>query len=252
MLKIKNYHFLLIFIIVNILSTSLKQIFQVSISEILLISAYLFYTLLVIYKLNSIFQSLNKYFLIFCYFIYIYIFFGIYYGLYLQLSYGFFEYFKYIDSFNESLLGNMMNIVFYSSIFILIPYLLTKTIVSVEQRKVIKVADYFKEFIFAVITPIFIYKMVPRINQIYENSINGDIFVNQNENVYLTLSKNEALVFFELLSRLKEKENKELFENPAEEKVLWSIEAELEKSLSEPFSPNYLEILQKAREELRD
>lgn len=72
----------------------------------------------------------------------------------------------------------------------------------------------------------------------------------QTENIYLTLSKNEALVFFEFLSRLNEKDNKELFEYPAEEKVLLSIEAELEKSLSEPFSPNYLEILQNAREEL--
>jgi hypothetical protein len=35
--------------------------------------------------------------------------------------------------------------------------------------------------------------------------------------------------------------------HPAEQQVLWSIEAQLERVLSEPLAPNYRELLDEAR-----
>lgn len=67
----------------------------------------------------------------------------------------------------------------------------------------------------------------------------------------LELSRNEAIVFFEWLSRFNEEEGHH-FEDQAEQRVLWNIEAMLESSLAEPFDPEYGELLAKAREQLRD
>ena len=71
------------------------------------------------------------------------------------------------------------------------------------------------------------------------------------ENVILTTSKSEALVLFEFLVRFNEQAPKELFVDQAEQRVLWNLEAYLEKQLTEPFLANYHEIVEKAREELR-
>ena len=68
----------------------------------------------------------------------------------------------------------------------------------------------------------------------------------------IKLTKNEALVLFEFLSRFNEAEQNEIFEDKAEEKILWLINAQLEKQLVEPFMPNYRDILDKARKEIRD
>ena len=68
----------------------------------------------------------------------------------------------------------------------------------------------------------------------------------------IKLTKNEALVLFEFLSRFNEAEQNVIFEDKAEEKILWLINAQLEKQLVEPFMPNYRDILDKARKEIRD
>jgi hypothetical protein len=68
-------------------------------------------------------------------------------------------------------------------------------------------------------------------------------------NVNLALSKNEALVLFELLSRFSEEEKLEI-QYKSEEQVLWNVQANLEKLLSEPFSKEYSTLLDIARKKL--
>ena len=68
-------------------------------------------------------------------------------------------------------------------------------------------------------------------------------------NLNLTLSKDEALVLFEFLSRFSDEENLEI-KDRSEEHVLWNLQGQLEKLLSEPFSKEYSSLLQKARKNL--
>jgi hypothetical protein len=72
-----------------------------------------------------------------------------------------------------------------------------------------------------------------------------------NTNVILELSKNEALVLFDWLKRFNEREDS-TFEDQAEERALWNLEAILEKVLTVPFSSNYLDSLKEARNAIRD
>jgi hypothetical protein len=74
----------------------------------------------------------------------------------------------------------------------------------------------------------------------------------ESEEIIIKFNKEEAIVLFEFLSRLNEKENKELFEDQSEEKMLWLLEGQLEKKLVEPFMPNYRRILLEARNQIRD
>lgn len=62
----------------------------------------------------------------------------------------------------------------------------------------------------------------------------------------LELSDDEALVLFEWLARLDEK-NALPVEDEAEEQVLWKIHGQLEKVLREPFAMNYRELVAAAR-----
>jgi len=72
------------------------------------------------------------------------------------------------------------------------------------------------------------------------------------EILHISLTKNEALVFFEFLARFNQKRIDNIFEDQAEQKVLWDIECQLEKELAEPFRSDYLDILNKARAAVRD
>ena len=74
----------------------------------------------------------------------------------------------------------------------------------------------------------------------------------ENNTLHLELTKNEALVLFEFLSRFNETDRKELFADQAEKRIMWDLEAMLEKQLSEPFRKDYKEIIEKAREHVRD
>ena len=69
-------------------------------------------------------------------------------------------------------------------------------------------------------------------------------------NVHFALNHNEALVLFEFLSRFSEKETLTI-EDQAEEQALNNLLCVLETMLSEPFMPNYLELLENARKALR-
>jgi hypothetical protein len=68
----------------------------------------------------------------------------------------------------------------------------------------------------------------------------------------LTLTKYEALVLFEFLSRFNQLENPDIFEDQAEQKVFWKLEGQLEKQLVEPFKPGYKAIINEARNNIRD
>ena len=68
----------------------------------------------------------------------------------------------------------------------------------------------------------------------------------------LNLTKNEALVLFDFLSRFNQSENNIIFEDKAEQKIFWTIEALLEKQLTETFLPNYKDIITEARKEILD
>jgi len=71
------------------------------------------------------------------------------------------------------------------------------------------------------------------------------------EKVNIELSNSEALILFEFLSRFRDNEKLEIVDQ-AEERVLWDILSDLETKLTDPLKPNYLELLEKARNEVRD
>jgi hypothetical protein len=74
--------------------------------------------------------------------------------------------------------------------------------------------------------------------------IDGDVFIR--------LTRAEALVLFEWLSRNDEGDGKLPFADPAEERVVWRIEGQLECKLAEPLAANYEELLSKARRAVLD
>jgi len=71
------------------------------------------------------------------------------------------------------------------------------------------------------------------------------------EQVTLTLPPDEAVVLFEWLTRFNSSDGQP-FEDQAEQRVLWNLEASLESILSEPFRPDYAQILADARSRVRD
>jgi hypothetical protein len=74
----------------------------------------------------------------------------------------------------------------------------------------------------------------------------------QTDEITVKLGKDEALVLFEFLSRISEKELKGIFEDKAEQKILWVLEGQLEKQLIEPLKPDYKDIISQARNKVRD
>jgi hypothetical protein len=67
--------------------------------------------------------------------------------------------------------------------------------------------------------------------------------------VSLALTKAEALVLFDLLARI-DKAATLAFGHPAEQTVLWKLEAQLEKTLVEPLSPEYDKLVAEARKQV--
>lgn len=74
----------------------------------------------------------------------------------------------------------------------------------------------------------------------------------QTDEITINLGKDEALILFDFLSRINDKELKEIFEDQAEQKTLWVLEGQLEKQLVEPFKPNYKDLIREARNKIRD
>ena len=69
--------------------------------------------------------------------------------------------------------------------------------------------------------------------------------------ICLKLTSEEALVLFDWISRFNE-DDKNVFQDQAEQRVLWDIEAILEKQLAEPLDENYNKLLKSARDKVRD
>jgi hypothetical protein len=69
------------------------------------------------------------------------------------------------------------------------------------------------------------------------------------DSVPVVLASDEALVLFELLARRGDA-GPLVIEDPAEERVLWGLEAALERRLVEPFRPDYAAQLAAARERI--
>jgi len=65
--------------------------------------------------------------------------------------------------------------------------------------------------------------------------------------VTLTLTHDQALVLFEWLSREDERGSIPI-QHHAEQKVLWEIEAQLERTLLEPLQSDYSAVIAVARE----
>ena len=66
----------------------------------------------------------------------------------------------------------------------------------------------------------------------------------------LELTDDEALVLFEWLARLDGQDALPV-EDAAEEMVLWSLLAQLEKVLVEPLRPDYDDLVERARARVR-
>ena len=75
---------------------------------------------------------------------------------------------------------------------------------------------------------------------------------NENNNITITLSEDEAIVLLEWLHNFNEEERPTLFQDQAEERILFDLEAELEKVVLGTFADDYKNILLKARERIRD
>lgn len=73
------------------------------------------------------------------------------------------------------------------------------------------------------------------------------------EPVLIELRKDEALVLFELLARWSETSQRVvLLEHQAEQRLLWDIQAALERRLAEPFMTDYADQLAQARRMVQD
>ena len=75
--------------------------------------------------------------------------------------------------------------------------------------------------------------------------------MNESKKIVIELSNDEALVFFEWLAKFNEQEG-HAFEDQAEERVLFDLEAKMESILTQPLDPNYRELLKQARDRVRD
>ena len=71
------------------------------------------------------------------------------------------------------------------------------------------------------------------------------------ETIHVRLSRVEALVLYELLSRCYNRGGRLSIEDEAESAVLNSILCDLEKALAEPFSGKYDDLLAEARKQVR-
>jgi len=73
---------------------------------------------------------------------------------------------------------------------------------------------------------------------------------NPGSQIKLHLSHSEALVLFEFLSRFSGQKTLQI-QDESEQRVLWNLQAELERVLAEPFSKDYEAHLKTAREEVK-
>lgn len=71
----------------------------------------------------------------------------------------------------------------------------------------------------------------------------------KSDSVTLKLTRSQALVLFDWLSRSDESLP---VSDPSEEKILWFLEGQLEQALVEPLEPDYQQALARARKEVNE
>jgi hypothetical protein len=71
------------------------------------------------------------------------------------------------------------------------------------------------------------------------------------DNVLLTLSRAQALTLFEFLARYGDRGCLEIHDQ-AEQRVLWDMCCGLQRVLEEPLRDDYKDLLQRARDAVRD
>jgi hypothetical protein len=74
----------------------------------------------------------------------------------------------------------------------------------------------------------------------------------KNKEISIDLTRDQALVLFELLRRIDEEEDSNIFKDQSEERVLWNIEIQLQDFLPEIFDKDYSKLILNAREVVRD
>ncbi len=70
--------------------------------------------------------------------------------------------------------------------------------------------------------------------------------------ITVEFTENEALVIYDWLARFNAEERSELFQDQAEERVLFDLEAMLTGKLVAIVDPNYSKLLDIARSDIRD
>lgn len=73
----------------------------------------------------------------------------------------------------------------------------------------------------------------------------------QTNEIIIKLCKDESLVLFDFHSRINDKELKQIFDDQAEQKVLWVSEGHLEKQFVEPFQHDCKDTIEQARNKIR-
>ena len=84
----------------------------------------------------------------------------------------------------------------------------------------------------------------------WRNARQNDTMIAMSEKVAIELDSAEALVLFELLSAFTDSGQLDMSDEP-ERVALWNLCALLERTLVEPFDPEYDALLARARESLR-
>ena len=72
-----------------------------------------------------------------------------------------------------------------------------------------------------------------------------------NDKIKVEITKDEALVLYEFLSRYSDTENLEI-EHQSEQRALWNLTCVFEKTISEAFDSDYKISLESARKRLED
>ncbi len=76
--------------------------------------------------------------------------------------------------------------------------------------------------------------------------------VNEEKYVDIRLTIDEAILLYDFLLRVNEKDITTIIQDQSEQRILWNVECYLEKILPEPFQPEYEQIVQIARSRFRD
>jgi hypothetical protein len=76
---------------------------------------------------------------------------------------------------------------------------------------------------------------------------------NHEADVTITLTRNEAIVLFELLTRYSDGPEELRIDDQSEQRVLWDMQCQLENTLHEPINNrDYEKRLEEARSKVRD